>query len=128
MFNNNYSSFIDGTINTRFIEGDEHIFYKIRDFNKWSSIFPEDDDIKKTKFSVELLDEIFNSSWTFSKLTNKSKPHLIYRDMLEKIFCKKIIDSKTDKNKNTSFFTSENKRNLYDYCMEHLKLPTKCSI
>ena len=107
------------------------MFYSIRDCNKNTSIFPDDKDIKKLKFNDDILNIIFcakdeekldnNNSWTFSKLTRKSKPHLIYRDMLEKEFNKKIIDSKTDNNKNTSFYISERNRELYDYCMLNLK-------
>ena len=59
--------------------------------------------------------------WTFKDLKRTSKPHLIYRDMLEKTFSKKIIDSKRIKNYDTVFYISENKRNLYDYCLEHCK-------
>ena len=59
MFNNNYLNFIDGTIKSRYIEGDEHIFYKIRHLNNNTSIVPDNDDIKKLKFNEEILDELF---------------------------------------------------------------------
>ena len=41
--------------------------------------------------------------------------------MLEKTFSKKIIDSKQDKNKHSVLYISENKRNLYNYCLDHCK-------
>ena len=127
MFNNNYLNFIDGTIKSRYIEGDEHIFYKIRDLNNNTSIMPDNDDIKKLKFNEDILDDIFitpkntNYTWTFKDLKRTSKPHLIYRDMLEKTFSKKIIDSKRDKTNATVFYISDNKRSLYDYCLDHCK-------
>ena len=123
MFNNNYLNFIDGVIKSQYLEGDEHIFHKIKSLNNNVSIMPADEGIKKLKFNEDILDEIFvsksNHCWTFKDLKRTSKPHIIYRDMLEKVFCKKIIDSKQNKHKDTIFYISENKRNLYDYCLTH---------
>ena len=46
-FNNNYTDFIDGTIKTQYLEGDEHIFHKIKSLNNNVSIMPADEGIKK---------------------------------------------------------------------------------
>ena len=123
MFNNNYLNFIDGVIKSQYLEGDEHIFHKIKTLNNNATIMPADELIKKLKFNEDILDDIFisksNHGWTFKDLKRTSKPHIIYRDMLEKVFCKKIIDSKQNKHKETIFYISENKRNLHDYCLTH---------
>ena len=93
MFDNNYNNFIDAVADNTLTtfektENIKNIFEMIKEHNKWDSIFPENEDIKKTIFNDEILDLIFNddSKYNFRSLTRKTKPHLILKDILEKEF------------------------------------------
>ena len=38
---------------------EQHLFYKIAEFNKWNSIFPSDKELNNVKLNDELVDYIF---------------------------------------------------------------------
>ena len=124
MFDNNYSNFIDAVSNntpTAFEQtlNIKNIFQMIKEHNKWASIFPEDAEIKIMTFSQEILDAIFNNEdhkYHFTRLTIKSKPYMIFRDILEKGFDKSIIDSKTKDKIHYKSSISDKKREILDFC------------
>ena len=93
----------------------------IKEHNKWVSIFPENDDIKKTEFNDEILDYIFNNEahkFHFKTLKRTSKPYMILRDMLEKEFKKPIIETKTKDKVNYTCMINDKKRELLEYSLK----------
>ena len=146
MYNKNYLNFIDGV--KKLLKDDDNVFKKIQTYNNNASIFPDDENITKLKFDDDIYDTIFGEvdkpkikpklqdddilkeqddkiiKWTFKDLKRTSKTHLIYRDMLEKTFNKQLIISK-NKNNHLTFSISENNKNLYQYCIQHLRQDPK---
>ena len=125
MFDNNYNNFIDAVADNTLTtfektENIKNIFEMIKEHNKWDSIFPEYEDIKKTVFNDEILDLIFNddSKYNFRSLSRKSKPQIILKDILEKEFNKPIIESKTKDKKHYIFSISDKKREILKYCQK----------
>ena len=95
----------------------------IKEHNKWASIFPENEDIKKTVFNDDILDHIFNNEenkYHFKNLTRKSKPYMILRDILEKEFKKPIIEKKTKDKIHYTYMINDKKREILKYSLKTL--------
>lgn len=117
----NYIGFIK-KINKLF-QDDDNIYNKIRDFNKWQSIIPTNEELKKVKLNDELLDRIFDEN-KFKDLTKKSSSiniiKNIYNNNLEKI----IIKSKCQKN-NYEVYIDDELREMFYFLCDNLKQDKK---
>jgi hypothetical protein len=123
-FNNNYFFFLDTITNSAtsniFIET---IFDKMKTCNKWNSIFPTDDELKKVKLDDDVLDMLFkpNSGWVFKNLKRTSGHKVIVKDVFNITFQKQCITSKTDKSKHTSFHMNKDVVRVYDFALINLR-------
>ena len=130
MFDNNYIEFIEAVADNaetelKTILGFKNIFHMIKEHNKWASIFPENEDIKKTEFNDEILDYIFNNEdnkFHFKNLTRTSKPYMILRDMLAKEFKNPIIETKTKDKIHYTFMINDKKREILEYSLKTMNI------
>ena len=102
-------------------ENDDNIYEKIKEFNKWSSIIPTNEELNKVILSKELIKTIFEE-YHFAKLTEKSSAKKIIKNIYNAFFGKKIIESKLDLNKtNVKFIISDTTRIMYEFGLRKLK-------
>ena len=101
-------------------EAEENLYFKIQEFNKWDSIFPEDTQLNKVKLNDELVDEIFKQ-YHFKDLTKASKPKAIIKNIYNSYFGKNIINSCTDNNKHYKLTIKDETRMLYHFSLNNLK-------
>ena len=114
-----YSFFFD-KIKLIIHEAEENLYFKIQEFNKWDSIFPEDAQLNKVKLNDELVDEIFKQ-YHFKDLTKASKPKAIIKNIYNSYFGKNIINSCTDNNKHYKLTIKDETRMLYHFSLNNLK-------
>ena len=101
---------------------DEHnIFNKIATENKLKSLFPVD--IKKTKLSKELKDDIFKQ-FSFKFITSSSGTNKILKEIYNTYFGKHIIKTKydNDKNQHVEYVIDEEVYRFYEYAKNNLIL------
>ena len=102
----------------------DNIYNKIKEFNKWDSIFPTDKEISKVKLNNELIDQIFNEYY-FKDLHKKSYHTNIIKNIYNNFFSKQIIKSKCDKNNNYTFLIDDEVRDLYTFGCKNIKIYKK---
>jgi len=102
----------------------DNIYNKIKNFNKWNSIFPTDKEISKVKLNNELIDQIFKEYY-FKDLHKKSYHTNIIKNIYNNFFNKTIIKSKCDNNNNYSFLIDDEVRELSAFACKNLKIYKK---
>jgi hypothetical protein len=100
---------------------ENNLFNTIRDFNKWSCVFPTDDQLNKVKLNNELIDRIFDE-FHFRDLKKISKPKAIIKNIYNTFYQKNVIGSVTIDNKNYSLKIPDEIRLMFDYGMNHIKI------
>jgi hypothetical protein len=120
-WDNRYDFFFDRINELAFEEN--NIFNKIKDFNKWNSIFPDDKSLSKVKLNEELINQIFNE-FHFKNVSKISGHLCIIKNIYNTFFNKKIISSSsTDiNNKNYKSSISDEIKDLYEFGLNELKL------
>jgi hypothetical protein len=99
---------------------ENNIFEKIKNFNNWNSIFPEDKFLNKVKLNDELKEEIFNN-FHFKNITKLSGALAIIKNIYNTYFNKKIIISINKGSKNYISSITEETKNIYKFGLENLK-------
>ena len=98
-----------------------NIFNKIKDFNNWNSIFPDDKSLSKVKLNSELINQIFNE-YHFKNISKISGHLCIIKNMYNTFFNKKIISSSSDGNNNYKSSISDEIKSIYEFGLSELKL------
>jgi hypothetical protein len=102
------------------LSNDKHLFHKIATENKLKQLFPVD--IKKTKLSKEVKDEIFNE-FSFKYITSLSSNNKILTEIYNTYFSKHIIKVHYYKNsKDTTYHVDEKVHEYYDFAKRTLIL------
>ena len=103
----------------------DNIFEKIKVHNKWSSIFPSEKQLNKSKLDDTLRDEIFNE-YHFTKLTKaKSTSNVILKNIYNSYFNKHVITSISDGNKHYKLSISDAIYEFYQFGQNNLKVYTQ---
>ena len=98
------------------------IFDKIKEYNNWTSLFPDSKQLNRVKLSEELINEIFDiEEWTFSRLTKKSGAKTIIKNMYNTYFNKTIIESKKDDDKHSTLIINDENIEMYNFGVENLR-------
>ena len=98
------------------------IFYKIKEFNNWSSLFPDSKQLNNVKLNEDLINEIFDiEEWVFTRLTKKSGAKTIIKNMYNTFFGKTIIESKKDDNKHSTLIINDKNIEMYNWGVEKLR-------
>jgi hypothetical protein len=118
-WDNRYDFFFDRINELAFEEN--NIFNKIKDFNKWNSIFPDDKSLSKVKLNEELINQIFNE-FHFKNVSKISGHLCIIKNIYNTFFNKKIISSTQDGNNNYKSSISDEIKDLYEFGLNELKL------
>ena len=117
-WNNKYFFFFDQLKDV--IKNPEHILNKIKASQNWTTIFPEDSQIKKTKFDEETFKLIFDAVF-FKDLNEKSKHMIVFKNTINTYFNQKIIDQRKDEFKHCFYFISELNREMLSFGCQYLK-------
>ena len=100
---------------------DNLIFDKIKNFNKWDTIFPSDKQLNKVKLNDELIDEIFKL-FHFIRLVKTSHPNIIIKNIYNAFFGKNIITAQHKDGKHSTNIISDNVRDMFQFGMTNLKI------
>lgn len=105
------------------LTNEQHLFNKIASENKLKQLFPVD--IKKTKLSKELKEEIF-TQFSFKFITSASSNNKILKEIYNTYFNKHIVKTNydNDKNQNVEYSIDENIYEYYDLAKRTLILDT----
>jgi hypothetical protein len=103
---------------------ENHLYEKIRAFNKWESIIPTDIQINKVKLNNELTEQIFKEYY-FKDLHKKSSPNNIIKNIYNNFFGKHIIKSKCDSNNHYSLYIDDEVRDMYIFASKNLRFYEK---
>ena len=98
-----------------------NLFNKIKDFNKWSSIFPSDEQMNKVKLNDELIEQVFKE-YHFKDLNKKSKPTNLIKNIYNNYFEKSVIKSEADENKHCKLSISDKVHQLYNFACTNLRI------
>jgi hypothetical protein len=121
-WDNRYVYFMDKLIEIKY--NPENIFNKIQTFNKWSSIFPTEEQLNKTKFNEDIRKQIFDE-YHFSKITaTKSTSNVIIKNIYNAYFNKNVIMSSQIKN-NYKMYIPDDVYTMFQFGMNNLKLPNE---
>jgi Ni2+-binding GTPase involved in maturation of urease and hydrogenase len=119
-WDNRYVFFMDKLLELKYNE--DNIFKKIQTHNKWSSIFPTEEQLNKNTIDTKIRDEIFNE-YHFTKITKeKATSNVIIKNIYNAFFNKNIIMSikKTTKNYKMSF--PDEVYEMYQFGMSNLRM------
>jgi len=97
---------------------EESVFYKIKEHNKWSAIFPTNAELKKRlSLTPEILELIFKD-FKFKYLSVQSMPIKIIHDIYNVFFGWQTIHIAYDNNKHPIYTTPTRNKlvYLYDFC------------
>ena len=114
-----YIKFFDA-VKTILNDPENNIYTKIKEFNKWDSIFPSNEELNKVKLNDELVDQIFKE-YHFKDLTKASKAKVIIKNIYNSFFGKSIIESINIKT-HYKLNISEETRMVYEYSENNLKI------
>jgi hypothetical protein len=104
------------------LQDENNIYEKIREFNNWESIIPEDKELEKVKLNDQLIDRIFEEN-TFKDLTKKSSHINIIKNIYNNNLEKTIIKSRCDKNKNNyELYIDDELREMFYFACNNLKI------
>lgn len=117
-WNNKYSFFFDKLKNI-VNDPENNLYTKIKNFNKWESIFPSDEQLNKVKLNDDLVDQIFKE-YHFKDLSKASKPKPIIKHIYNAYFGKNVISSINSKT-HYKLSISEETRSLYLFGVNNLK-------
>lgn len=95
------------------------MFNKIATYNKLPTIFPED--IKKTKLSPEILEQIFKE-FSFKYTTKASSPLKILKDIYNVYFAKQVVMTEYGDNNNVSYNVNEVCKEYYVFAKQYMLL------
>ena len=95
------------------------VFNKIMELNKLESIFPVD--IKKTKLSPEIIEQIF-TEFSFKIITKTSSPYKILKEIYNVYFGKHVVATTFGTDKNVKYEVDEYYRGYYEFAKEYLLL------
>ena len=98
-----------------------NLFNKIKDFNKWSSIFPSDDQMNNIKLNDELIEQVFKE-YHFKDLNKKSKATNLVKNIYNNYFEKTVIKSEADKNKHCKLSINDKIHQLYNFACSNLRI------
>ena len=98
-----------------------NLFNKIKDFNKWSNIFPSDEEMNNTKLNDELIEQIFKEYY-FKDLTKKSKTTNLIKNIYNNYFQKTVIKSNVDKNRHCKLSINDKVHQLYSFGCNNLRI------
>ncbi len=98
-----------------------NLFNKIKDFNKWSSIFPSDDQMNNIKLNDELIEQVFKE-YHFKDLNKKSKATNLIKNIYNNYFEKTVIKSEADKNKHCKLSINDKIHQLYNFACSNLRI------
>ena len=103
------------------ITNEDNLFNKIKQFNNWDSIIPNNEQLKKVKLNNELIDIIFNEFY-FKDLHKKSYHITIIKNIYNNFFGKTVINSKSDKSKNYSYTIDDEIYDIYNFGIKNIKI------
>lgn len=106
-----------------FSDIDPSIIQKIQTVNKWASIFPDANELKKMKLDEKLINELFvdkNKAY-FARLKKESGHNTIIKTIYNNVFKMNIIASKADKSKHTNYIIDEIYYKMLKFGIENLK-------
>ena len=118
-WNEKYVNFFTQT--KKLIIEPNNLFNKIKDFNKWSSIFPSDEQMNKVKLNDELIEQVFKE-YHFKDLNKKSKPTNLIKNIYNNYFEKTVIKSEADENKHCKLSISDKVHQLYNFACTNLRI------
>ena len=112
----------------------DNIYNKIKEFNKWESIFPSDKELNKAKLNETIIEQIFKEYY-FKDLNKKSSPTNIIKNIYNNYFSKHIIKSTREKegdfenergkHKHFSLYIDDEIKDLYKFGISNLKIYKK---
>jgi len=102
---------------TQILMNKEHLFNKIAKENSLSQLFPVD--VKKMRYSKELLKDIFNE-FSFKFITASSSPKKITNEIFNTYFSKHIIKIDYDDSKHASYSVDETVYDYYEFAKTNL--------
>jgi len=117
-FDNRFNFFFERL--SKIKHDNEHLYYKIAEYNNWNCIFPTDDQINKVKLNGELIDRIFNE-YDFKDIKKNSTAKVIIKHIYNEYFVKNIIKSKTKDKKNYKLYIGEDVHQMFKFGMASLK-------
>jgi hypothetical protein len=103
------------------LSNEKHLFHQIAVDNKLKQMFPVD--IKKTKLSKEIKDEIFNQ-FSFKYITSLSSTPKILKEIYNTYFNKRVINTQydNDKNQNVEYLIDDAVYEYYELAKQTLIL------
>ena len=117
-WNERYNTFFERL--NKLIQNEEHLYFKIAEYNSWNSIFPSDEQINKVKLNDDLINRIF-VEYTFKDLTKNSTAKVIIKHIYNEFFSKNVIKSKTKDKKNYSLYIDDDVHRMFEFGMENLR-------
>ena len=99
-------------------EGENNLFYKIKEFNELDSIFPVD--VRKTELNDDIKDQIFKE-FKFRFLNKYSNKDAILKEIYNVFFGTAVITTEQDKSRNISYDIDESLAEWYHFVKEHRK-------
>lgn len=121
IWNKNWFNFLDKL--KIIVYHDNNIFYKIRDLNKWSSIIPYDDELKKIKLNEDIIKQIFKE-FHFKNINITSSPNVIIKNVYNTFFNRAIIITECEK-KNYYNKIEDETREIFNFMMKNIKFTSK---
>jgi hypothetical protein len=121
-WNNNYITFFNKIKNIYY--DDNNVFDKIKNISKWTSIFPENELIKKVKLDDDIINQIFNE-FHFKSLNKSSNQNYIIKNLYNAYFNKNIIKSEIDDHKHSILSIDDKIRKMYNFGLLNLNLSNK---
>jgi len=108
---------------------EDNTFNKIKENNKWDSIFPSDVELNKVKLTEPIIDQIFKEYY-FKDLTKKSSARNIIKNIYNNFFGKHLIKSTRDatgdyeneygKHKHYALYIDDEVRNYYNFGINNI--------
>ena len=114
-WDNKYMVFVENVKKLKYFD----LFEDIKEYNKWSSIFPTDEELNNNKLSDELRDRIFKE-FHFKNLTIHSKSLFILTNIYNNYFNKQVI--KSNKEHTNTLTIADDIKDMYNFCMTNLKV------
>jgi len=73
-------------------EEEDNILVKISNYNNWSNVLPDNDELNKVKLSTDIVKDIYQD-FHFTQLTKTAKHGLLYKNVVNCSFNKHVITS-----------------------------------
>jgi hypothetical protein len=121
-WDNRYHFFFDKIKELK--ENEDNVYNQIRSFNKWSSIFPTDEQLNKVKLNDALINLIFEQ-YHFKDLNKTSSHKCIIKNIYNSYFGKKVIGSIQDGKNNFKLTITDEVKEMYIYGLHNIKIHKK---